>query len=433
MISYPLALSAAYGIEDQLIRWRRALHQIPEVGLELPQTRAYIRGELQKLGLSAVVRESKAGIWVDIPGGQPAADTRLKLDAGPEVVLRVDMDGLAVEERTGLSFASRHPGFMHACGHDGHAAVGLGLALLLSQASPADKVWSSSRPPRVNGPVHLLFQAGEETLQGGRLATQELSTEETHGATDTHDSSLALPNGPIALSLHLDPGIPEGMVALRKGQMNARVDGISVTVTGQGGHGAYPHMASDTILAAGAFVCLAQATLSRILSPAQRAVLSFGQIRGGTAPNVIPEHVFLEGTLRTGSDDVFQVVSERLRGVAEGIGRAVGLNISVDLQEQCPAVMCHSGLTQWIRELIERGLGKDRVVWLSDILMGGDDFAFLSQIMPAAMLRVGIGNGAQSTPSLHSQQFTFNESVLVNCLALVLYIVINYVGVNDHS
>lgn len=428
MIPYSLALAAAQSIEDKLVCWRRALHQIPEVGLELPKTRAYIHEELQRLGLLSMVRESNAGIWVNIPVGQPAKGASSQPSVRPDVILRVDMDGLAIEERTGLSFASEHAGFMHACGHDGHAAVGLGLAHLLSQAAGAGEV-RSGQLPSLNRPVWLLFQAGEETLQGGRLAAEELIGEGIEGIkkeADGYGHNPLLPYGPIALSLHLDPALPEGKVALREGQMNAQVDGIEVTISGQGGHGAYPHLASDSILGASTFVSLVHAALSRSLSPAQRGILSFGQIKGGMAANVIPASVSLRGTLRTGSREVFQLVEKRLYEIAQGVGLALGLDIRIDLSQQCPAVMCHPGLVQWITELVKQALGKDGVVLLPDILMGGEDFAFLSRIMPAAMLRVGVGDGGQSAPSLHSPQFTFGEHILVKAVALLLYIVINY-------
>lgn len=388
MVNFSEALDLARKIEGNLVAWRRSLHEIPEDGLDLPLTRAFIKRELEKLGSRCLVKEVKAGILAEIG----AKNDR----EAPGFLLRLDMDALPLKEETGLSFSSRQAGFMHACGHDGNAAVGLGLAKILVE-NPDCR--------RVN--VRLAFQAGEEILQGARLFVEEAGIESG-----------------IALAMHLDPQIPQGKIGLKAGRLNARVDNVRIVVRGAPGHGAYPHLSKDPVVAAAAFIMAAQTIVSRNLGPDRPAVLSFGKIAGGSAPNIIPREVILEGTLRSGGRETAAFVAGRLREMALGTGQSYGVEVDAGIEEVCPPVVCNPGVADWAVKVLQPGLGADNIVFLDQILMGGDDFAFFSQVMPALLLRIGTRAEERGyVYPLHSNQFNFDENVLVLAAAVFLQMI----------
>lgn len=405
---YTEAAALAKTIERDLVKWRRHLHQIPETGLSLPHTRAYLKDELLTLGPRCRIVELNGGIMAEIEpeGRAKPGDTPL--------LLRFDMDALPVQEETGLDFSSRFPGCMHACGHDGHTAVGLGLAKILT-----------ANPGIQRNRLRIIFQAGEETLEGASHLISEIGYG-TEGGYSIRSSSCS----DMALAMHLDPQLPQGTVALKSGQLNARVDNIRTVFTGRQGHGAYPHLCADPVVAMAAFVTAAQTIISRNLSPDQPAVISFGKVAGGSAPNVIPKEVVLEGTLRSGGPDTAALVSERLKQMSAGIGQSFGVKVHTDIEEKCPAVLCDPGLAQWAKGLLQAGLGPEKVLSIDRILMGGDDFAYFCRVMPALMIRFGTGSdGKGPVYALHSSRFNFDEKVLVLAAAVFLHLIASAGGI----
>lgn len=400
-MEYMKAAALAQVIEQDLVKWRRCFHQIPETGLSLPLTRAYLKDELLSLGPRCRVVELNAGILVEIEPADQANAGRTSF------LLRFDMDALPLQEETGLDFSSRFQGYMHACGHDGHAAVGLGLAKILA-----------ANPCLQQGRVRIVFQAGEETLEGARLLVTEIGSGQ--GPEPPPQAGL---EREIALAMHLDPQLPQGMIALKSGQLNARVDNLRVIFKGKPGHGAYPHLCADPLVAMASFVTSAQTIISRNLSPAQPAVLSFGKVAGGSVPNIIPEEIVLEGTLRSGGQDTAALVTGRLVQMSAGIGQTFGVSVHTEIEEKCPAVICDPALAQWAKDILQTGL-PENIVSLDRILMGGDDFAFLGQVMPALMLRIGAGPGQKKLVyPLHSNRFNFDEKVLVMAVAVFLHLI----------
>ncbi|NLI11343.1 MAG: amidohydrolase [Peptococcaceae bacterium] len=403
-MKYMEATAFAKLIEQDLVKWRRNFHQIPETGLNLPLTRAYLKDELLSLGPRCRVVELKAGILVEI---EPVDQVNAKRTP---FLLRFDMDALPVQEETELDFSSRFQGYMHACGHDGHAAVGLGLAKILT-----------ANPGIQQGRVRIAFQAGEETLEGARLLVAEIDS--WQGLQGPAPLTPAEPGREIALAMHLDPQLPRGVIAIKSGQLNARVDNLRVIFKGKPGHGAYPHLCADPVVAMASFVTAAQTIISRNLSPAQPAVLSFGKVAGGNVPNVIPEEIVLEGTLRSGGQDTASLVSSRLAQISAGIGQTYGVSVRTEIEEKCPAVLCDPDLAQWAKEILQTEL-PENIVSFDRILMGGDDFAFFSQVMPALMFRIGAGSEKKDIVyPLHSNRFNFDEKILVMAVAIFLNLI----------
>ncbi|MHB8916489.1 MAG: M20 metallopeptidase family protein [Desulfocucumaceae bacterium] len=402
-MNYSDVMILAREVKKDLVGWRRSLHKIPETGLGLPLTRSYIREELSSLGPRCLVTDLEGGVLAEIGSEGRESGT------GPDFFLRFDMDALPLAEETGLDFSSRHPGLMHACGHDGNAAVGLGLAFILAR-----------NPRLLRGRVRIAFQAGEEILQGASLLVRDLFAGPGQSVARPADASYS----EIALSMHLDPLVPQGRISIKDGQLNAIVDNFQIAVTGKAGHGGYPHLCADPLVAAAALVMAAQTIISRNLPPGQSAVITFGKIAGGSAPNIIPQEVILEGTLRSGESCSADIARRRLAEISDGIGRGYGVCVDTVIEEKCPAVVCDSRLAHWAGDILRSDLGPDKIISPGGILMGGDDFAYICRVMPALMLRFGIRHEEKEhVYPLHSNRFNFDEEVLVFALGVFLRLI----------
>jgi amidohydrolase len=380
----------------EILRWRRELHRHPEMGLELPFTRNFLSAELDRMGLGGVYRLLDGGIVVDIAGTAG--------EGSRAVALRVDMDALPLTERTGVPYASSIEGYMHACGHDAHTAIGLGIAGVLQELKS-----------RWRGSVRILFQAGEETLEGARLMVEQ--------------GALVSPGVDALIGLHLDPGFPLLSVALKPGQINAWVDEFSLVVKGKSSHGAAPHLSRDPVTAACYAVQAFQTIVSRNVPPIEAAVISIGKIAGGNIYNIIPDQVTMRGTVRCLSSKMRELIISRMKSIMSGIDESFGVRTELVFSSVSPPVICDEGLTHECFAILNEVLGENRVLHIPHPKMGGDDFAFYAQEVPAVLIRLGCASDACANP-LHSSGFNFDEEVMPFGVSLFSYLLIHLLEKN---
>lgn len=372
--------------QAELIGLRRRFHAMPELsGLER-QTQQTIMQLLSESGLRPVSR-ADTGVICRIDGRQ----------AGPVILMRADLDGLAVEEQTGLAFASRNPGCMHACGHDAHLAMALVAARLLA-----------AKPPE-RGAVVLAFQPAEELGQGAaRMIAEGLLSEQ---AID------------LALAFHVWSGLPLGRVVCQAGAAMASVDSFALNVHGSGTHAARPEDGIDPIPIAAQIVSAAQSLISRRKPPGRPAVLSFTAISGGSAFNVIPEAVRLQGTLRCFDSALRDRMLGELRSLAAGLAEALGASVGFESFEQLPPLENDPIVAARVRQVAAGFLGEQAVA-PDEPLMAGEDFGLFLQRVPGAMVLLGCAdpNSGQAHPH-HHPRFDLDERVLNIGLELWLRLV----------
>ncbi len=376
---------------EKLINWRRDLHQIPELEFELHKTRAYLIRELQSMGYEPEVQ------W-----GRTAVVARIQGNSNETIAFRADMDALSVTELTAVPYASKHPGAMHACGHDGHMAALLGLAWALKQA--AFKTEKS---------ILLIFQPAEEGPGGAELLVKEglLKHHEVIGIFGTH----------------LFPGLRQGVVGLKSGPFMAQNGEVDIRITGKSAHGAQPQQGIDAIVAAADLVLRLQSIAAREVSPMDPIVLTFGRIEGGERCNIIAGEVILNGTMRTFKDSVFKSVQNSIRNHAAGTQTAFGCKTEVTFRDMYPAVDNDDRLVA----LVAREVPPERLVWM-EAQMLAEDFAFYQQAVPGVFFFIGTGNESEGfTSPLHNACFNFNEAVLADIVALNLQIIRNFSEVGD--
>ncbi len=360
-----------------LVNWRRDLHRHPELAFQEQRTAGLVARELQALGLEVRTGVGGTGVIGLLRGGQP----------GPTVMLRADMDALPIQEVADPPYRSETPGVMHACGHDGHVAMLLGAATLLSRDSA-----------EVPGCCLFLFQPAEEHL-GGALAV-------------IAGSGLADPAPDAIFGLHLWNLLPFGRVVAQSGPLMAAADILRITILGRGGHGARPHETVDAIAAAGQVLSALQTIVSRNVDPQETAVLTVGTIHGGTAFNVIAECVALEGTIRTFSPSVRETVLARLQVLLEGITAGMGARYEQSVQAVAPSVVNDPALAEIARAAAVELVGRSAVGWHPPVMVS-EDFAEYQKVVPGCFMLLGSGN-AQMALNMehHSPRFDFDERAL---------------------
>ncbi len=364
------ALSAAL---PELIQLRRHLHAHPELSGHEHQTAALVAGELRRHGW-----EVKEGV------GRTGVVAELGPIGAPLVALRVDLDALPVEERTDLPYASMVQGLMHACGHDLHTAVGLGVARLL--APLADQLRAR---------VRLLFQPAEETAQG---ATWMLADGAMEGVR-------------ALFGVHGFPSLPVGTVGVRSGSLTAAAGELEVEVLGEGGHGARPHQSTDAIWIAARVVSGLQEAISRRLDALHPVVVSFGRIEGGKAFNVIADHVRLLGTVRCLDPDLHAQLPAWIEDTVQALCRGHGGEARVRYRVIAPPVHNDPELTALVERAASDLLGAGQVLRLEQPSLGAEDFAQLLTAAPGTMFRLGLAGPEGCTP-LHSNTFALDEGAL---------------------
>ncbi|MBP3896942.1 MAG: amidohydrolase [Mogibacterium sp.] len=361
-------------MKEDLIRWRRHLHQIPELGLRLPETSSYIQGELDKLGISYTVSKENSHVVALLGSGENCA------------LLRSDMDALPMSEESGLDFASTN-GRMHACGHDMHAAILLGAAKLLK-----------AHESELKGQVKLLFQAGEEVFQGAKTVIAE--------------GVLENPKVGAAFSAHMASAFPVGGIGYGYFPMSA-VYGFRIDIKGKGTHGSTPEKGVSPINA-GVHIYLAlQELIAREAAASSEAVITIGRFESGSANNVIPETAVLEGTLRAFDPEVRSYMIRRITEVAEGVGAAYRTEVTVTTVSDCPATVNDKALTDEVVAIIKESNTEVQVLPIYHA-MGSEDFAFFTDKLPCCYIGIGAlyGDG-YPVYTEHNPKVRFNEDALV--------------------
>ena len=369
---------------DQLLEIRRHLHAHPELSGAEHHTAALVAGELRRLGWRVQVGVGRTGVVAE-----------LGTSNGPAIGLRVDMDALPIEECTGLSFASTSPGLMHACGHDIHTAVGLGVAMLLAPLAE-----------QLSGTVRLIFQPAEETAEGARWML----------------AAGAIAGLKALLGLHVFPSIAVGSIGLRHGALTAAAAELELEVLGEAGHGARPHQAVDAIWIAARLISGLQEAISRRLDALQPVVLSFGRIEGGRAFNVIADRVRLLGTLRCLDCQLYEQLPEWVESTAQAICAAYGGKVKLVWRGIAPPVQNDPQLTDLLEGIAVEQLGRDQVLVLAQPSLGAEDFAHYLNHLPGCMFRLGVA-GLDGCAPLHHGGFNPDEGcmpIAVNLLATAL-------------
>lgn len=371
-------LAVGEALLPELIRWRRHLHQYPELSFQEWETQAYLLSELGRIPGLRVQRIAGTGLVADL----------FTEEKGPWIALRADIDALPIEEKEGRPYRSQRQGIMHACGHDAHTAILLGAVHILSQYRSA---W--------RGGIRFIFQPGEEKSPGGASLLIEAG---------------ALDQVPVRAiwGLHVTPQLPVGTVGLRAGAFMAASDEIYIRLSGSGGHAAYPHLSGDPIAVGAYILTQLQMVVSRASDPRSPTVLSFGSFHGGSAPNIIPTHAELAGTLRT-FDESWRAHSKALiTRIVRDTATLWQLNADVKFLPGYPVLYNDPILTaqthQWLSSLLGKDNVKDLPLWLSS-----EDFAFYSQKVPACFIRLGTAGEAPDTQCpVHTPDFDIDERAL---------------------
>jgi amidohydrolase len=406
-------------LAERVSRERRYLHMHPELSLHETNTahfvaenlkeagipfRANVGGDgrpfymdadaLKVAGIETLPTTGGTGIIATIEGARP----------GKCVILRGDMDALAMQEETGADYASLTPNVMHACGHDVHTAVILNTARVL---------WA--RRGEFAGTVKLMFQPGEEGFGGARAMIE--------------DGLLENPHVDAAFALHVDPQVPAGQIAYTPGVANAYSDRVFIRVHGKGGHAARPHSAVDSTLVAAHILIALQTLISRETDPTQSAVITIGTLQAGVgAANVIPEFATLFGTVRTLNLDVRDHIRRRIPELASHIAQAMGATAETAYLTGYPAMVNTPAMCDLIRRAATPIIGADHISE-KPLGLGGEDFSFVLEKVPGAMMRLGTGNAARGlTSGVHHPKFDVDEEALPLGVALMTAIAMEYLN-----
>lgn len=377
-------------LQPDLVTLRRALHREPELGLDLPRTQEKVLAALDGLPLEITTGKTVGSVTAVLRGERP----------GGAVLLRGDMDALPVTEKSGVEYASRVPGAMHACGHDLHTAGLVGAATLLAE-----------RRAHLHGDVVLMFQPGEEGHNGAGLMIEE-------GVLDAAGKPLD-----AAYALHVAANrLPGGLVATRPGTVTSASDVLSVTVRGAGGHGSTPHSAKDPVPVACEIVTALQNWVTRRFDIFDPVVVTVGQFHAGTQQNVIPETAEFQATVRSYSEAAHARLIDGLPRLVRGIAEAHGIEAEVTYDVAYPVTVNDPGETSFAIDTARELLGPTQVWQAPDPANGSEDFAFVLQRTPGAMLMVGAapeGVDVASAPMNHSPYAVFDDRVLQRQAALL--------------
>jgi len=363
---------------ERISALRRDIHREPELGFGTEKTAEKVLAALDGLPLDIQTGVAENGIVATLRGEND----------GPTVGLRADMDALPITEDTGLPFASRVEGKMHACGHDGHTSMLVGAAHALS-----------GMRERLNGTVKFVFQPAEEREGGGKVMVEE-------GVVEGMDSIYAL---------HLWPGLPFGTAATKGGPIMAAADAFEMEVLGSGGHGAMPHLTADTISITAQVITALQTLVSREVDPVEPAVLTIGQVSSGQAFNIIPETAYLGGTVRTLNPDLRRRMPERIEELARGVASGMRGDVNLDYHFSYPVTNNDEEAARRALGVIRNLFGEEHSLELSNPAMGGEDFAFMLEEIPGAYVWLGVGD----VSGLHTPRFAFDEEVLPRGAALL--------------
>jgi amidohydrolase len=374
---------------DNLVKHRRNLHSIPEIGFEEESTSKYIQNELKKLNIPYKAGYGKTGVVGVIKGG---------LGEGRSIMIRADIDGLPLTEETQLDFASKN-GCMHACGHDGHISILLETAKIIESLKDTFK-----------GEVILCFQPAEEIVQGAMAMIND-------GLFDDYKPERVI-------GLHIWNQLKSGFIGVNDTVVFASADAFSLEVRGRGGHGALPHLNVDPIVAASQIITNAQTVISREVSPQDPGVLTFGKIESGTASNIIPDTVSIQGTIRAYSPKVREQIFSSLKRISSLSAEAMRTKADTEIMFGTPPVINESEVAQWVRDQSSKVIDKSLIGQVDPVSVGDDVAEFINRI-PGVYFLLGakIGDGKFSH---HNSKFDFDEKAMINGVKVFLSCTIDF-------
>jgi len=366
-------------LQPDIQAWRRNIHEHPELLYDVHRTAAFVAERLREFGCDEVATGlGRTGVVGVIKGRRAAGNGDVRV-----IGLRADMDALPIEEATSLPYASKTPGKMHACGHDGHTAMLLGAARYLSETR------------NFAGNAVVIFQPAEEGGAGAAAMIKD-------GLLDRFGIEQVY-------GMHNGPGIPIGSFAIRPGPIMASTDAVDIRIEGRGGHAARPHTAIDSVMVGAQLVVALQSIVSRSVDPLESAVVSMCEFHAGNARNVIPQTAELKGTVRTLTPEVRELVEQRLREVVDGVARMTGAKIDLKFERGYPVVVNHAAQTDIAIRIARQVAGEGNVHEMPP-LMGGEDFAYMLEQRPGAFIFCGNGDGA----GLHHPAYDFNDEAIVH-------------------
>ncbi|UCA45447.1 M20 aminoacylase family protein [Pseudochrobactrum sp. XF203] len=356
----------------ELIKIRHQLHAMPEIGLSEFKTSEFIAQHLTKWGFEVTRGLGQTGVVGSLKRG----------DSNRSIGFRADFDALPILEETGLPYASKHEGVMHACGHDGHTAMLLGAAYALSQDQD------------FNGAVHMIFQPAEENFGGGKMMIED-------GLFERFPCEQVF-------AIHNMPGLATGVFSAKAGAMAASIDVLTLTVKGSGGHGAMPELTVDPVVVASSIVMALQTLVSRNISPHQPAVLTVGSFQSGSACNIIPDTAVLELSMRAMDPSVRVALRDRVDEIARFQAKSYQAEVQLDWAVGYPATINNKQAYELARDVAVASFGEDAFEELDVPMMGSEDFSFLLEAVPGAY--IFLGNGDSS--GLHTSRYNFNDEIL---------------------
>ncbi len=393
-MSQPDFKREAEAIFDELVQTRRDFHRYPELGFQETRTSAIVADTLHKLGLEVQRGVGQTGVVGLLEGKR----------SGPTVLLRFDMDALPITEETNAAYSSTNQGVMHACGHDAHMAMGLGLAKIFARYQE-----------HLVGTLKFVFQPAEEGL-GGAFAM-------------IADGVLENPRPDVAFAMHLWNPVPYGMVRVTPGPCMAASSVFTITVQGKGGHGAAPHMAVDPILAAAHIVTALQSIVSRNMNPQDSVVVTIGHFQAGSAPNVIPDKASLRGTVRSYNEDLHRQIYRRILEMARNMAQAFNCTANMETVAIVAPVVNAEGPTAVVHEQAARVVGAHNVV--QHRTMESEDMGYILEEIPGCYFFVGSRNEEKGLVYPHHHpKFDIDERAMMNGVAIMAQTAAHYVMPN---
>lgn len=378
-------------ISSDIIDIRRHLHRHPELSFHELETSAFICKKLEEMGISCQTMAG-TGIVGIIRGG---------LGPGRVIALRADMDALAIDDQKRTDYRSQNRGVMHACGHDAHTAMLLGVARILKNLSPT-----------FQGSVRLIFQPAEEILPGGAIQMIQ-------------EGALRDPEVDLIIGQHVAPHLPAGTVAVRKGRFMASMDEISIRVKGKGGHGAEPHKITDPVLAASTIIVVLQQLISRKNNPSIPSVLSFGKIAANGSFNIVPDEVFLEGTFRT-MDEVWRTEAlSHIRQMTTSVAMGLGCECEVSIRNGYPSLFNPIVTADKLTTEMKHYLGEENVLD-HPIWMASEDFAYYTREADSLFYLLGVGEEGRETTPLHTSRFDINENAIEAGMGVMAFLSLQF-------
>lgn len=384
----PIEMSEFIDLANELFEYtrnlRRDFHRHPEIGFKEVRTSGIVSRELSELGLEVTTGIAETGVIGLLRGKEP----------GRVILLRFDMDALPISEDTGVDYASEIPGLMHACGHDGHTAIGLTVAKILSRYRED-----------IQGSVKFVFQPAEEGLGGAKRMVDE--------------GVLENPKPDCALAMHVWNEKPTGWISISSGPIMAASETFRINLVGKGGHGANPHQTQDPIIAATQIISALQTIVSRNVDPRKSAVVSVASIHGGETFNVIPQTVEISGTIRTFDKEIRELVLNRVQNIIMGVASVLNCSVEIDIEQVTPTLINDSNITS-IVERVAQELYPNSNLIRHHKTMGSEDMAYMMQSIPGCYVFMGSANPQKGLDALHHHpQFNFDEKVLPQAVALI--------------